>query len=193
MRCAGRCGERTERCRWQRKRSERVAAVKILSVRRKAAQKFWAPQQDHRPLRRFGKKVSAWNLPVTASPCQPPLGKGPVKTGVTDCHSRCAHRLRNDRVFTRGAVCGGTHGSRPTHFMGRGGDTGRCRHRPLQPNIRTTKKDRREAVFFLHISIMIICAFSLRHGAGRTSPAPPPGSPARPGPGRYRTRPSPQG
>ena len=48
----GRCGERTERCRWQRKRSERVAAVKILSVRRKAAQKFWAPQQDHRPLRR---------------------------------------------------------------------------------------------------------------------------------------------
>ena len=48
---AGRCGERTERCRWQRKRSERVAAVKILSVRRKAAQKFWAPQQDHRPLR----------------------------------------------------------------------------------------------------------------------------------------------
>ena len=48
----GRCGERTERCRWQRKRSERVAAVKILSVRRKAAQKFWAPQQDHRPLRK---------------------------------------------------------------------------------------------------------------------------------------------
>ena len=47
----GRCGERTERCRWQRKRSERVAAVKISSVRRKAAQKFWAPQQDHRPLR----------------------------------------------------------------------------------------------------------------------------------------------
>ena len=50
---AGRCGERAERCRWQRKRSERVAAVKILSVRRKAAQKFWAPQQDHRPLRRL--------------------------------------------------------------------------------------------------------------------------------------------
>ena len=49
---AGRCGERTERCRWQKQRSERVAAVKILSVRRKAAQKFWAPQQDHRPLRR---------------------------------------------------------------------------------------------------------------------------------------------
>ena len=51
----GRCGERTERCRWLRKRSERVAAVKILSVRRKAAQKFWAPQQDHRPLRMRNK------------------------------------------------------------------------------------------------------------------------------------------
>ena len=46
---SGRCGERTERCQWQRKRSERVAAVKISSVRHKAAQKFWAPQQDHRP------------------------------------------------------------------------------------------------------------------------------------------------
>ena len=49
----GRCGERTKRCQWQRKRGERVAAVKISSVRRKAAQKFWAPQQDHRPLRIF--------------------------------------------------------------------------------------------------------------------------------------------
>ena len=47
----GRCGERAERCRWQRKRSERVAAVKILSDSRKAAQKFWAPQQDQPTLR----------------------------------------------------------------------------------------------------------------------------------------------
>ena len=45
--CAHRCGERIERCRWQRKRDERVAAVKILSGRRKAARKFWAPQQGH--------------------------------------------------------------------------------------------------------------------------------------------------
>ena len=55
LRGAGRCGERTERCRWQRKRSERVAAVKILSDSRKAAQKFWAPQQGHRPLRKRNK------------------------------------------------------------------------------------------------------------------------------------------
>ena len=56
---AGRCGERTERCRWQIQRGERVAAVKISSVRRKAARKFWAPQQDHRPLRRCGREVPA--------------------------------------------------------------------------------------------------------------------------------------
>ena len=54
---AGRCGERTERCQWQKKRSERVAAVKISSVRRKAAQKFWAPQQGHRPLRRVTRSA----------------------------------------------------------------------------------------------------------------------------------------
>ncbi len=54
----GRCGERTERCQWQRKRSERVAAVKILSARRKAAQKFWAPQQGHRPLRRVTRDAA---------------------------------------------------------------------------------------------------------------------------------------
>ena len=92
VRWAGRCGERTERCQWQRKRSERVAAVKILSVRRKAAQKFWAPQQDHRPLRRFDKETPAWN---------PLLARGPrgrrmrIATG--------ALRPRNDRFFARGA------------------------------------------------------------------------------------------
>ena len=48
---AARCGERIERRRWRMKRDERVAAVKILSVRRKAARKFWAPQQGHRALR----------------------------------------------------------------------------------------------------------------------------------------------
>ena len=104
---AGRCGERTERCQRQKKQSERVAAVKILSVRRKAAQKFWAPQQDHRPLRkrimgcvgeglcpsrgrgrtpplrkRYKGCSGERNPPVTASPCQPPLGKGAMGTGV---------------------------------------------------------------------------------------------------------------
>ena len=96
VRWAGRCGERTERCQWQRKRSERVAAVKILSVRRKAAKKFGAPQQDHRPLRRFDKKVPAWNPPVTALPCQGPLGKGALGTGDADCHNQRARWFRND-------------------------------------------------------------------------------------------------
>ena len=45
----GRSGERSERCQWQMKRGERVAAVKISSARRKAAQKFWVPQQEIRP------------------------------------------------------------------------------------------------------------------------------------------------
>ena len=55
---SGRCGERTERCQWQKQRGERVAAVKISSVRRKAAQKFWAPQQGHRPLRKCNKRCN---------------------------------------------------------------------------------------------------------------------------------------
>ena len=93
---AGRCGERTERCQRQRERSERVAAVKIGGARRKAAQKFWAPQQDHRPLRR----VWGWCM------------------GVTDCHSQCAHWLRNDMVFCK--RCGGA---------------GRCGHRSLRKRI----------------------------------------------------------
>ena len=36
---------------WHDGGPERVAAIKISSVRRKAAQKFWAPQQGHRALR----------------------------------------------------------------------------------------------------------------------------------------------
>ena len=37
--------ERSERRQWRMQGGERVAAVKISSVRRQAAQKFWAPQQ----------------------------------------------------------------------------------------------------------------------------------------------------
>ena len=54
------------------------------------------------PLRRGYKECDAGrNPPGTASPCQPPLGKGAERTGDADCHSRCAHRLRNDMVFAR--------------------------------------------------------------------------------------------
>ena len=75
VRWAGRCGERTERCQWQRKRSERVAAVKILSVRRKAAQKFWAPQQDHRPLRRVARSACV-ESPSHGFACPAPFRQG---------------------------------------------------------------------------------------------------------------------
>ena len=45
------------------KRDERVAAVKIGGGRRKAAQKFWAPQQDHPALRRHIRKYGGiWNI-----------------------------------------------------------------------------------------------------------------------------------
>ena len=37
--------ERSERRQWRMQGGERVAAVKISSVRRQEAQKFWAPQQ----------------------------------------------------------------------------------------------------------------------------------------------------
>ena len=114
---AGRCGERTERCRWQRKRSERVAAVKILSVSRKAAQKFWAPQQGHRPLRKRYKECDAErNPPVTASPCQPPLGKGAMGTGVRIATASVRTSLAMTLVFYGGAVVngGGLRAARPT-------------------------------------------------------------------------------
>ena len=53
---------------------------------------------------------------------------------MADCHSRCAHRLRTDRSFTRGAVQvrdGGVRAPRPTHFK-RCRNTGRRGRRPLR-------------------------------------------------------------
>ena len=44
-----------------------------------------------------------------------PFRQGGQGDGGADCHSRCAHRLRNDRVFYKG-----------------GGTAGRCGHRPLR-------------------------------------------------------------
>ena len=96
---AGRCGERTERCQRQRKRSERVAAVKILSVRRKAAQKFWAPQQDHRPLRkRIMGCVGEGLCPSRGRGRTPPLRKRYKKCRWA---GRCRHRPL--RMHTRSA------------------------------------------------------------------------------------------
>ena len=66
--------ERSERRRWRMQRGERVAAVKISSARRKAAQKFWAPQQR---LAAMGKSTSRRSAkhPLRAgarnTPCAP--------------------------------------------------------------------------------------------------------------------------
>ena len=63
------------------------------------------------PLRMRYKRCGAErNPPVTASPCQPPLGKGAKGPGDADCHSQCAHWLRNDSFFAWSVV----HGRRAT-------------------------------------------------------------------------------
>ena len=49
--------------------------------------------------------------------------KGAFKDGKADCHtSDIGHWFAMTGSFTWGAVCGGTHGSRPTagHFVGQG-------------------------------------------------------------------------
>ena len=48
--------------------------------------------------------------------------KSAFKDGKADCQDQFANWSRNDMVFTRGAVCGGAHGPRPTaeYFVGQG-------------------------------------------------------------------------
>ena len=59
------------------------------------------------PLRKRCKECDAVrNPPGTASPCQPPLGKGTKGTGVADCHGQCAHWPRNDIGFSWGCGVG---------------------------------------------------------------------------------------
>ena len=56
--------------------------------------------------------VREGNPPVSALPCQPPLGKGAVGTGDADCHSQFANWPRNDMVFARSRCkAGGRTGS----------------------------------------------------------------------------------
>ena len=119
---AGRCGERTER----------VAVVKILSVRRKAAQKFWAPQQGHHPLRRVtrgavkrgvedaapyggatrsaGERDDVGIVPygyITRGAVRNSLfRRGAHGDGETDCHGQFENWPRNDREFYMGCGTG---------------------------------------------------------------------------------------
>ena len=129
VRCAGRCGERTERCQWQRKRSERVAAVKISSVRRKAAQKFWAPQQDHRPLRKriMGCVGEGLSCPPLCRPipghCRARQSGHFLETGLLHPPLAALRRFPLPRATARVA---------PTEGYRKCGGAGRCRHRPLR-------------------------------------------------------------
>ena len=65
------------------------------------------------PLRKGCKRCGeVKNPPVTASPCQPPLGKGAKGAGDADCHSQFANWPRNDMVFARSRCkAGGRTGS----------------------------------------------------------------------------------
>ena len=59
----------------------------------------WAGDRKGRPYGALqGVRRGERNPLVTASPCQPPLGKGAMGTGVTDCHNQCAHWFRNDTL-----------------------------------------------------------------------------------------------
>ena len=64
----------------------------------------WAGDRKGRPYLGL-QGVRGRNPPVTAAPCQPPLGKGAGDRG-TDCHSQCAHWLRNDMWFCKGCGTG---------------------------------------------------------------------------------------
>ena len=82
----------------------------------------------------FSKPVLWTATPVTASPCQPPLGKGALGTGDADCHSQCAHWLRNDIVFCKecGTNPGGSSGRpTPTHRLSIELRRGRRPRRPV--------------------------------------------------------------
>ncbi len=128
-----RAGKSAKRCRWQRKRAgfEEVPRLAATTVAGNRLARRWAREprpyecdtrgatggQRRPPLRmRYKRCGEVWNPPVTASPCQPPLGKGARGTGVADCHSQCAHWLRNDS-FLHGVWCmagGRTEASAPT-------------------------------------------------------------------------------
>ena len=124
----GRCGERIERCQWQKKRDERVAAVKISSVRRKAARKFWAPQQDHRPLRNItrvaivigrrgeGTPPTEYNKRCGGTGRR---GRRPLRK---ECKGFCGYRQGGIYPYAAAAaLCGGQPptGGRPQSFLGK--------------------------------------------------------------------------
>ena len=93
--------ERSKRRRWRIQRGERVAAVKISSARRQAAQKFRAPQQ-----------CSFSNINRAA---------GPYGVRLSSCAGKCgrgAGRKKRDQDRTRCAIGVGGGESRRCHSAG---------------------------------------------------------------------------
>ena len=75
----------------------------------------------HRPLRKRYKGCGTKrNPPVTASPCQPPLGKGAKETGMRIATAVNRSLVRNDRDFCKGC------GARPGGPSARVAPTGWC-------------------------------------------------------------------
>ena len=127
---AGRCRHRPLRKRYKRCNGRATARVAptdaLLVVRRGGALPLPRATARVAPTKRFvgaddpvrsmwvcnifvgqGPCALPWvrgkNPPVTASPCQPPLGKGAKEIRIATT-SDIVHWFRNDRGFTRGAI-----------------------------------------------------------------------------------------
>ena len=145
---AGRCGERTERCQRQKKRSERVAAVKILSVRRKAAQKFWTPQQDPVIPQHKGRGERIATASVRTGFAMTYYTRSAVVIGGGVRARRPAERLQEVRQSGR------TEASAPTKMCCRGGA------KPLPYTLLVTqyrKKRNARRRFFLYVRMCLTC------------------------------------
>ena len=84
------------------------------------------------PTEGYKRRGEVRNPPVTASPCQPPLGKGAEGTGDADCHtSDIGHWFAMTHYKKCGASPGGrTEASAPTEGLPIEFRRGRCPHRP---------------------------------------------------------------
>ena len=113
-----RAGKSAKRRRWRMQRAgfEEVPRLADTTVAGNRLARRWA--REPRPYGSVYKECDAVrNPPVTASPCQPPLGKGAMGTGVRIATASVRTGLAMTLVFHGGAVCGGAYGPRPTRVF----------------------------------------------------------------------------
>ena len=79
---------RSERRRWRIQRGERVAAAKISSARRQAAQKFWAPQQ--RSFSNINRAAGPYGVRLSGCAGKCGRGAGRKKARSAVDRTRCA-------------------------------------------------------------------------------------------------------